>query len=276
MTGVVSTERLLSLSSFAALQLIRTYQADHAELETAELVELIKGVEADAPSLDLEAASTLHETVHPDCPLDGQPFYQACIKEIVVTHQPIWAKSMRQGRIRFTDSLSKDDRDVFAAAGLLESPPSEDVVTWWDDVVGHARLAIEIEKMEQARAAEKLTIDHEINRLQEIGIEREPVWKGLDDNYAGYDVLSYDLEDGKEVRRMIEVKSTVASPLRFILSRPEWKKADEVGEAYLFHVWDMAANPPNLYERTVEQIRPHIPTDNEKGKWSNAAIPIGT
>jgi len=73
---------------------------------------------------------------------------------------------------------------------------------------------------------------------------------------------------------MIEVKSTVASPLRFFLSRNEWNTADKIGKTYFFHVWDLAVNPPSLHIRTVEQIRPHIPSDNKNGKWSNAEIPL--
>jgi len=128
--------------------------------------------------------------------------------------------------------------------------------------------------MVQARAAEQLTIDYEIKRLKEVGIDKAPIWKGLDDNFAGYDVLSYDKGEFGLLNRMIEVKSTTASPLRFFLSRPEWEQALKAGPAYFCHVWDMAKNPPVLYVRTSAQIAPHIPSDNEKGKWSNAEIPL--
>lgn len=282
MSAVPSTDRLFSLACFEGLRLIRQYALKHPEMNVLELVELVVKVEADAESLDMEAALHLNDSVAGDCPIDGEPFYQGCIKAVVISHQPIWAKSMRQGRMRFIGSLVEDsknrddDLDVFAAAGLLKEPPSVDVVSWWDDILGHARLAVDIEKMAQARKAEKLTIESEIVRLKALGIDKRPEWKGLDDNYAGYDVLSFDLKDGAEVNRMIEVKSTVASPLRFYLSRNEWKKADEIGDAYFFHIWDMAVDPPKLYVRTVEQVKPHIPTDNEKGKWSNAEIPLGT
>lgn len=281
MTVVPSTDRLFSLSCFEGLRLIRQYSKQHTNLSLEEIIDLVLKVEADAVSLDMEAAIHLHGSVAVDCPLDGELFYQGCIEGVVVTHQPIWAKSMRQGRMRFIDPLvdnpksRDDDLDVFSAAGLLHNPPSEEVVAWWDDILGHARLAVDIEKMAQARKAECLTIEQEKKRLASLGIERIPEWKGLDDNYAGYDVLSFDLKDGAEINIMIEVKSTVASPLRFYLSRNEWKTADQIGEAYIFHVWNMAIDPPQLYERTVEQVRPHIPSDNEKGKWSNAEIPLG-
>ena len=46
-------------------------------------------------------------------------------------------------------------------------------------------------------------------------------------------------------------------------------------DAYIFHIWDMAKNPPELHVRTVKQVAPHIPTDNEKGVWKNAEVPLG-
>lgn len=275
MSGSLPTERLFSLSCFEGLRLFRIYAENHKGLPQAELLELVHQVEVDANSLDMEAAVELHLHLDIACQLDGEPFFQSCIKTVVIRHQPIWAKTMRQGRVRFIDSLDSDDRDVFAAAGLLNDPPNIEVVGWWDDVVGHARLAVDIEKMEQARRAEALTIEHEKERLKALGISKAPEWTGLDDNFAGYDVLSHDLVDGAEVNRMIEVKSTTNSPLRFFLSRNEWNTADKIGDAYVFHVWNMAIEPPVLYVRSVDEIRPHIPSDNEKGKWSNAAIPAG-
>ena len=130
--------------------------------------------------------------------------------------------------------------------------------------------------MKQAREAEQLTMEYEIKRLTALGIDIPPIWKGLDDNWAGYDVLSYDPGPFGPVNRMIEVKSTINSPLRFMLTRNEWDKAVELAAAYLFHIWDMAKVPPILYERRVAEVAPHIPSDNAKGKWRNAEIPLGT
>ena len=275
-----STERLFSLSCFEGLRLIRQYGQRYPQYKLEELLRIVLQVEADAMSLDMEAAVKLHRSVATDCPLNGELFYQACIKAVVVSHQPIWAKSMTGGRMRFVYSLVKyskyrnDDLDVFRAAGLLCNPPSEQIVTWWDDVSGHARLASDIEKMAQARKAERLTIAHEKRRLNSLGIERMPEWLGLDDNFAGYDILSFDLRDGEVINIMIEVKSTVASPPRFFLSRNEWNKANQVGDVYKFHVWNMVAARPQLFELNIEEIRAHIPSDNKKGKWSNVEIPL--
>jgi len=62
-------------------------------------------------------------------------------------------------------------------------------------------------------------------RLRLIGIHKEPKWPGFDDNYAGYDVLSYDHGEFGLQNRMIEVKSTNVSPLQFYLTRHEWNQA---------------------------------------------------
>lgn len=274
MSGAISTERLFSLPCFEGLRLFRRYMADHPDLAIPDLLALIDQVEADAHSLDMEASVYLSEIVEKDCPLDGHAFYQNCIRGVLLKHQPIWAKLMRQGRQRFVNKLDPNDQDIFAAAGLMESPTPLHVVTWWDSVSGYARLLTDQEKMEQGRAAEILTLEYERERLKEIGIDREPEWPGFDDNFAGYDVLSYDHRTGGIANRLIEVKSTTISPMRFIVTRNEWNKAVQASDAYLFHIWDMNAAKPFLHTRSVADIAPHIPADNGKGSWTNAQVPV--
>jgi hypothetical protein len=89
-------------------------------------------------------------------------------------------------------------------------------------------------------------------------------------------VLSYDIGEFGLINRMIEVKSTVSSPMRFYLTRHEWEQAFKSGPAYIFHIWDMSKATPVLYVRLADEIAVHVPTDNEKGKWSSAEIPLGT
>ena len=274
MTADISTERVFSLPCFEGVRLLRHYGKMHPELGTTELIALVENIEADGASLDLVASAHLETLVDHDCLMDGAAFYQACVKAVLVKHQPIWSKTMRSGRARFTRTLDLNDQDVFSAAGLTDNPLPIEVIRWWDDVSGHARLITDQVNMEQARRAELLTLEHERQRLAKIGIAKEPEWPGLDDNYAGYDVLSYDLGEYGLINRMIEVKSTSASPLRFFVSRNEWNKAEEAASAYLFHIWDMKQSPAVLYIRTVKEIEPHIPIDNEKGKWKIAEIPI--
>ena len=274
MTEVISTERVFSLPCFEGLRLLRYYKQMHPALGTAELIALVESIEADGASLDLVASAYLETLIDKDCSMDGALFYQACVKAVLLKHQPVWSMAMRSGRARFIRTLDLNDQDVFSAAGLMDNPPSIEVIRWWDDVSGHARLIADQEKMQQGRAAELLTLEHERGRLADIGIAKEPEWPGLDDNYAGYDVLSYDLGEYGLDNRMIEVKSTTASPLRFFVSRTEWNTAERAASTYLFHIWDMNQVPAVLHVRTVAEVAPHIPTDNEKGAWRNAQIPI--
>lgn len=224
----------------------------------------------------MEASVYLSEIVEKDCPLNGHAFYQTCIRGVLLKHQPIWAKLMRQGRQRFVKKLDPNDQDIFAAAGLLENPTPIHVVKWWDSVSGYARVLTDQEKMEQGRAAEVLTLEYERERLKALGIDLEPEWPGFDDNFAGYDVLSYDHGPHGIQNKLIEVKSTTASPLRFILTRNEWEKAEQAGDSYRFHVWDMTQDPPHLVERTVADVVPHIPSDSGKGRWTNTQVPVLT
>ena len=252
--------------------MLRKHEEQQPNLSLQELISLVERVEADALSLDLEASVHLSKAVEYDATLDGVVFYQTCIRAVLRQRQPAWTKSMKSGRKRFAAELSLDERSVFDAAGLMADPPSRELVGWWDDISGYARFGGSLESMEQAREAELLTLEKERTRLRASGIGREPEWLGLDDNYAGYDVLTYEVGDKGLTNRMIEVKSTIASPPRFMVSREEWRTAERVGEAYSFHIWDMQKTPPQLYVKSVEEVAPHIPQNKGNGYWCRVEV----
>lgn len=270
----ISTERVFSLSCFEGLRLLRKHEERQPNLSLPELISLVERVEADALSLDLEASAHLSKVVEQEATLDGRAFFQTCIRAVVRQRQPVWMKSMKSGRKRFADELSLDERSVFDAAGLMVDPPSREIVGWWDDISGYARFTGSLESMEQAREAELLTLQGERERLKRIGICEEPKWLGLDDNFAGYDILTYEEGGTGLVNRLIEVKSTIASPPRFVVSRQEWRTAERAGEAYSFHIWDMQKKPPQLYVRSVAEVAPHIPKDKGDGRWSAAEVRV--
>ena len=143
------TQRVFSMSAFEGLRLLRLYALNHPNVSFIELADIIIKVEADGPSLDMVAAAYLHEVVDGNCPLSGHGFYQACITGVVVRHQPVWSKAMSQGRKRFLNQIkiNPDDEVIFRAAGLLEDPPPENVVQWWDETAGRTRLLNDLTKM---------------------------------------------------------------------------------------------------------------------------------
>jgi hypothetical protein len=267
------------MSAFEGLRIIRRESASSPGLVAEELTQLILQIESDANTLDLEASHYLDEIVDDDLPVTGIEFYRGCISSILIFALPDWAKLITLGRRRFVQKLYgeefRDVKSLFRQAGLLNEPPTDSDIAWWDFVSGRVRLAGDKLKLERAREAEKLSLQLEESRLIKDGVTKKPQWIAIEDNTAGYDVLSYTKNDYGLINKLIEVKSTIASPLRFFITRNEWEQALEVGSAYHFHIWDMQHTPPRLYEKTTDDIAPHIPIDNEKGKWQTAIIPIG-
>ncbi len=167
-----------------------------------------------------------------------------------------------------------DQNDVQIVEATADAPTSHSSRNsrLMNSVAGIARMFSDSKSMSQAREAEALTMDYERARLKDLGIDKELEWKGLDDCFAGYDVLSYDPGELAPTNRMIEVTSAITSPLRFIIARNEWEQAQKLGAAYIFHVWDLQKTTPILYERTTEQVAKHIPSDNGKGRWLTVEI----
>lgn len=267
------------MPAFEGLRMLRIYISKKPSESIDALIHLIRSVEADAHTFDLEAAVAIHEHVEPTAPLQDVAFYRVCLLGVLVANLPEWAKLVTLGRGRFIKRLKateyRDIRSLFRQAKLLDEPPSSDNIEWWDNLQAHVRSHQNIEAMKRARAAEKLTLDMETKRLAQQGIDATPRWMAIEDNTVGYDILSYSVGQFGLINRLIEVKSTIASPLRFYVSRNEWEQALEFGAAFVFHIWNLKVDPPVLHERTVAQVAPHIPQDNEDGKWSNAVIPVG-
>lgn len=243
-----------------------------------QAIEVLKAISADLASLDFDSALELDSVVSMQTPLDvPHYFYRACLSDLIVSQRLGWARIITLGRGRFLRQLERDEQQCFRAAQLTDDPPTPDVVQWWDILSGNMRREYDRGRLERARKAEWHTMQHEIQRLEKLGITQQPRWIAIDDNTAGYDILSYDVMEGENPRnRLIEVKSTTASPLRFYVTRNEWEQAIKFGDAYHFHVWDMSVTPPRLYERTVSQVRPHIPEDQASGKWATAEIRVGS
>jgi hypothetical protein len=262
------------MSAFEALRIVRLRSIEHPNMSFREVTQIVIQVEADGTAHDFEAAEIISELVPTDIPSnDDVEFYRHCIRAVITAHRPIWIRTIPHGRKRFADSISQDERQCFASAGLLENVPSSRVIEWWDQVSGESRMLSDGIKMAQARVAERLSLHHETRRLANLGIDLEPVWTALDDNHAGYDILSYDLGTSGPISRVLEVKSTIASPLRFYVTHNEWNECLKRGAAYHFHIWDMRTE--TLYERSATEIEPHIPVNRGVGRWWVTEIRLG-
>lgn len=274
----VSFDRLFSMSAFEGLRLIRKEADRNPDLNFQDIPRLLTAIEPIARTLDIESALYLHKIVLITVNHDGSDFYRECISAVIIHALPAWAKLITLGRRRFIQKLSgeefRDVRSLFRQARLLDDPAKGNDIKWWDHVSGKVRLESDKLKLERARMAEELSLNFEKSRLIREGIGTEPKWMAIEDNTVGYDILSYERGEFGLINKLIEVKSTIASPLRFYLSRNEWNHALEVGDAYIFHIWNLQPNPPVLYVRLASDIASHIPKDNAKGKWAIAEIPV--
>lgn len=271
---MVDFARSFSMSAFEGARQIRLRRSADGTKTVQQIVEIIASVDADGGSYDFEAAihldGVLASSVQIDDPLG---FYRDCIEVCIRQHRPNWVRTLAYGR-KLVQKLSPDEQQCFASSGLMDDPPSKDTVSWWDKTAAIARLVVDGIKMDQGRAAEKLTLDYEIRRLAALGIDASPKWVSVDDNHLGYDVLSFDKGPDGPIARVVEVKSTIASPPRYYVTRNEWEVCKKMGGAYLFHIWDMTSG--NLFERRFVDVEPHIPCDRNSGRWSVAEIRIGS
>jgi hypothetical protein len=264
-----SVRDIFSMSAFEGLRHLRRHRIAYPNFTEADLISLSTKVEIGG--FDYEAATVLDglvaDSVDPENPVE---FFQGCI-EAALSQNLIWTKSITLGRQKFIQKLSRDEVSCFRCAKLLDDPPSDETVAWWDRLQSDSREISSALRTDQGRYAEKLSIDFEIKRLEKLGIYKRPIWMAVEDNTVGYDILSFDLGLTQPITRLIEVKSFAGAP-RFFVTRNEWTTAQKFSRGYVFHIWEI--NREKLHERTVEQLQPQIPSDGEGGQWQEAVLSL--
>jgi len=195
------------------------------------------------------------------------------LKELALRLKPFWARVSHLGRNRVLQVVSGDQRQCLEFAGLLETPPSDEVVTWWDEIGAFFRAEEEQRNVEIGREGERRTMEYETKRLKSEGIPKQPLWIALDDNRAGYDVLSFQKLSTSQIEDLrIEVKASSYSPTHFILTRPEWDEASRQPDLHLFHIWNLETE--ELLRLSVEDMAPHMPLDNGNGLWREVRVTL--
>jgi len=266
-------DRLLTMSAFEAAYSLRRFRRDNPDYEDYQLIESIRAVRADFYPNDFEAGLALEAIIASDIdPSSDIAYFRAAIDALVDAFSPLWIRLAPGGREHVLQAVSVNGAQCFRNAGLLETPPSAAVSNWWDVLAGRVRGDIDARRLQQGRDAEKRSFEYEERRLQHLGIDRRPRWTAIEDNDAGYDILSYNPGLPEPTNRLIEVKSSAREPPTIFLTRMEWNKALESERAYVFHIWAPSAQMP--MEMTVEDLRRHVPADNGNGVWQDVKIRI--
>jgi hypothetical protein len=264
-------DRLLSMSAFEAAFVLRSFRQRNPAYLDEQLVETIRAVRSDFYPNDYEAGLTLERLIPAE--VDLQPnsnYFRVAIDKLIDSSNPLWVRLAPGGREHVLQAVSRNGAQCFRNAGLLETPPSKAVADWWDALAARVRSQIDTRLLEQGREAERLSFVFECERLRELNIEREPRWTSIEDNNAGYDILSYNPGSPGPTNRLIEVKSSTQNPPRMILTRGEWEAAIKYGEAYVFHLWMLPTN--EVIEYQMADIAAHIPVDKGSGVWGNVEI----
>lgn len=271
MPSAYDPERLLSMSAFEAAFLLRRFRVLNPTYQDDQLIESIRSVRADFYPNDYDAGLALEQII--PAHLDGNSdvdYFKAAIEGLIDTHQPLWVRLAPGGREHVLRAVSINGTQCFRNAGLLETPPRKEVSDWWDALAARVRSEMDARLLEQGREAERRSLEFERSRLRTLGINREPRWMSVEDNGAGYDILSYAPGVTEPVNRMIEVKSSSQEPPRIIITRGEWESAIEYGEAYVFHIWRVGAAMP--VEMNVASMKRHVPIDQGVGTWLKVEI----
>lgn len=265
-------DRILAMSAFEAAHLIRTFREKNPDLGSTEIIATVRSVRADFYPHDYDAGLEIEKQVPNVITTPIESFFTAAIDAIIALRSPIWARLAPAGRNHVLQAIGVNGVQCLRAAGLLETNARS--TDWWDALASANRGERDARLLAQGREGERLSLAYETARLDREGIAKPPVWVAIDDNTVGYDILSYAMHDGSEINRLIEVKTTRANPPRMILSRNEWETARRYGAAFEFHLWNL--NSGALTILSVDQIRPHVPTDNGAGKWENLEISFAT
>jgi len=189
------------------------------------------------------------------------------ISDFIKQSSDSWITLIPRGRKECIAYMPADILACFQSAELLENPPSDDVVLWWDQQSQMIRSDQTLLSLSIGRIGEKLTIKYEKNRTKIM-----PIWKSIESNIAGYDVLSF-IEKDSTVRLAIEVKASERSidTATAFITRNEWDTAIN-SKHYLFHFWLLSDSQKKLAILQTEDISLHMPRDQGSGKWKEALL----
>jgi len=267
-----SASRMFAMSAVTALIRVRQHKTLNPHWE-GDIASLLKAIDPSSASADFSSAVVMHQALPAEIDFTNlQGDLQSLLFWLINEHRPWWRRLIPYGRERVRSGLNEDEIQTFRSCGLFSSPPSAEIVEWWDRLAAIVRAESDEALGDQGRYAERLTLEYETKRLQQLGIALSPIWVALDDNGAGYDVRSYDIGQASPINRLIEVKSTVGGEPQMILTRNEWDTAAKAGESYFFYVWRLPSEELTIW--SSKAVGAAVPSDRPGGRWREASIAI--
>ena len=262
----------LSMAAFQAFLELHAFCRSHPGLSALDAIDRLTRLRASASGLDFRGGLALYQ--HLDSARDWPESYDRLrlfIFDWVRIVKPAWLSAVPYGRDSVKNALGTDAAQCLREGGLFDDEPDDESIEWWDRMAAVARGSSDAEKMKRARHAERLSLEHERERLASLKIARQPRWVSLDDNRLGYDIVSYDRDSlNRVINRLVEVKSRFGSSI--FLTRNEWDNAFKARQRAVIHIWDLPEE--KLHEYRVPHLEPNIPRDRGMGAWQNVQIKL--
>ena len=194
-------------------------------------------------------------------------FTYTAILKYAEKHKPLWLKYASFGREKVLQFCSDELKQIFIE-GELDCGNTAEIVIFWDTLAEMARESKKSDNLSIGRLGERLSFIYETERTKE-----EPIWMALEDNMAGYDILSKKNTDD-EIKIKIEVKTSKNKEGLFFLTKNEWEEA-ETSKYYYFHLWNInQVSSPQIGIIGKEEVAIHIPKKQNLGEWNQVEIPF--
>jgi hypothetical protein len=187
------------------------------------------------------------------------------LKHYIYTTKPSWSRVLHYGRKEAFQYFPNEVKQCFEEAELL-SNYDDSTINWWDTLGAFSRRGIEEQKISIGRKGEHLSIEFERKR---VGLT--PIWKSIDSNFVGYDILSkVSIDDASNLNIEVKTTSGNSDKIIFYITENEWNVAT-MSENYVFHIWSLHKEPV-LYILEPEFVGNSIPLNRGSGIWENVRI----
>jgi hypothetical protein len=270
--AIQALERLVRPSAVEALRVLVDHRRKFPGLDWRRRLDAVRSLNSACANLDYAAGRELLELLPDDSGEEFRNALRALIQRIVLVNCDPYRMHLVRGPKAFVDSVSENVVAVLSNCGLLDDPPSDDVITWWDYLTERARADLNLDRVDTGRQGERLSLEWEVQRLSSLGMTMTPKWIAAQDSYAGFDIESYDPGPFGPLTRYIEVKSCSGNSASVYVTRNEWRQAQIAPERYWFHVWRL--EDESLVEVPASAMADHIAADRGNGLWQVLKVTV--
>ena len=213
-------------------------------------------------------------------------FLQGFIRSILHEHKLPWVIFCNLNVVKFRTAIPSNWELILDNSGLLDFD-DDSVLMWWRSLLYKYNEEKKLRLKKIGDVGESLTLSFEQNRIQNAGYDHTILvsWAASVDDELGFDIISIFGSEHKGVDNeeiYIEVKASERSTISafsFYVSRNEWEKAIEYGEAYFFYCWVGVKTNGNYHKGPYvfkpDQITKFVPLDQDsRGEWRTSRITV--